>query len=71
VNGVINITTKSAKDTQGTLITGGGGSLLQDFGAVRYGDKISPNVFFRVYAQRFDRNNTLLPNATMRRTRGT
>ncbi|TAK92751.1 MAG: TonB-dependent receptor, partial [Verrucomicrobia bacterium] len=62
VNGVINITTKSAKDTQGTLITGGGGSLLQDFGAVRYGDKISTNVFFRVYAQRFDRNNTLMAN---------
>src|SRR5947209_8144524 len=34
VNGVINIITRSAKDTQGLLVTGGGGSLLQDFGAV-------------------------------------
>ncbi|MEI9961681.1 MAG: TonB-dependent receptor plug domain-containing protein [Limisphaerales bacterium] len=40
VNGVINITTKSAKDTQGLYVTGAGGSFLQDFGAVRYGDTI-------------------------------
>src|SRR5687768_355373 len=35
VNGVINITTKSAKDTQGWLVTGGGGT--EEYGgAVRY-----------------------------------
>src|SRR5204863_8168518 len=62
VNGVINIITKSAKDTQGTLVTAGGGSLLQDFGAVRYGGGAGSNLFFRVYGQRFDRNSTVLPN---------
>jgi iron complex outermembrane receptor protein len=61
VNGVINIVTKSARDTQGTLVTGGGGSLLQDFGAVRYGDRIGSNLFFRVYGQHFDRDSTRLP----------
>src|SRR5713226_9274465 len=36
VNGVISIITKSAKDTQGTLLSAGGGSLLNGFGSVRY-----------------------------------
>ena len=62
VNGVINIVTKSAKDTQGLMLEGGGGSLLQDFGAVRYGGGNGTNLFFRVYAQRFDRNDTVFPN---------
>src|SRR6267143_4509676 len=62
VNGVINIITKSAKDTQGLLVSGGGGSLLQDFGAVRYGGAVGSNFFYRLYGQRFDRNSTALPN---------
>ncbi|HEY6166821.1 MAG TPA: TonB-dependent receptor [Verrucomicrobiae bacterium] len=62
VNGVINVVTKSAKDTQGALVTAGGGSLLQDFGAIRYGGSAGSNLFFRVYGQRFDRNNTDFPN---------
>ena len=62
VNGVINIITKSAKDTQGLLVTGGGGSLLKDFGAVRYGGGNGSNLFYRVYGQRFDRENTFLAN---------
>ena len=62
VNGVINIVTKSASQTQGLLVEGGGGSLLQDFGAVRYGGGNGTNLFYRVYAQRFDRNDTVFPN---------
>jgi iron complex outermembrane receptor protein len=62
VNGVINIVTKSARETQGLLVEGGGGSLLQDFGAVRYGGSNGTNLFYRVYAQRFDRNDTVFPN---------
>ena len=46
VNGVISIITKSAKDTQGLYVEGGGGSSLQDFGGVRYGGTIAPNVYF-------------------------
>src|SRR5947207_5394693 len=60
VNGVINIITRSAKDTQGLLVTGGGGLLLQDFGAVRYGGAVGSNLFYRIYGQRFDRNNSIL-----------
>jgi len=62
VNGVINIVTKSARDTQGMLVEGGGGSFLQDFGAIRYGGSVGTNLFYRVYGQRFDRNAALLPN---------
>lgn len=57
VNGVINITTKSAKDTQGGYVEAGGGSQLQGFGGVRYGGVLAPDVYFRVYAKYFDRDN--------------
>ncbi|HTH46815.1 MAG TPA: TonB-dependent receptor [Candidatus Limnocylindria bacterium] len=57
VNGVINITSKSAKDTQGTYLEGGGGYPLQDFGAVRYGGLLAPDVYYRVYGMYFDRGS--------------
>src|SRR5688500_15164440 len=47
VNGVINITTRKAKDTQGLLLLGGGGTELRAFGGVRYGGALSSNVFYR------------------------
>src|SRR5881296_3479801 len=40
VNGVINVITKSAKETQGGLVTAGGGTQLQDFAGARYGWKL-------------------------------
>jgi len=51
VNGVINITTKSAKDTQGAYVMESAGNYLEDQTAVRYGGIIAPNVFYRVYAE--------------------
>jgi iron complex outermembrane recepter protein len=60
VNGVINVITKSARDTQGALLSGGGGSFLRGFGNARYGDKIGQDVYFRLYGMGFDRDNTLL-----------
>ena len=56
MNGVINITSKSARDTQGLYVEGGGGDWLQDFGAVRYGGTLTSNVFYRVYGKYFDRD---------------
>src|SRR5271156_2090935 len=55
VNGVINITTKSAKDTQGLYVESGGGSWLEDFVGVRYGGTLASNVYYRVYGKYFDR----------------
>jgi iron complex outermembrane recepter protein len=57
VNGVINITTRSAKDTQGTYVEGGGGTELQDFAGVRYGGTVASNVYFRVYGKFFNRGD--------------
>lgn len=57
VNGVINITTKSAKETQGVLATTGFGSHEQGFGAARYGGKIGDTLHYRVYAKYFNREN--------------
>jgi iron complex outermembrane recepter protein len=58
MNGVINILTKDARDTQGTLVTGGGGSSERGFGGVRYGGKLGEHTFYRVYAQTFYRDET-------------
>jgi len=57
VNGVINITSKSAKDTQGLYMEAGGGTWLQDFTGVRYGGMLASNVYYRVYEKYFDRGS--------------
>src|SRR6185295_12612986 len=62
VNGVINIITKGAQDTQGLYVAGGGGSTLRDFVEVRYGGKLKSNSFFRVYGKYFERGNEVFPN---------
>ena len=59
---MINITTKSAKDTQGLLVLGGGGTELRDFGGVRYGGELATNLHYRVYGKYFDRDSTVLPS---------
>jgi iron complex outermembrane recepter protein len=62
VNGVINVTTKSAKDTQGGLLVEGLGSELRDSSEVRYGGVIGSDVYFRVYAKYFDRGDSERPS---------
>src|SRR5687768_12645866 len=57
VNGVINILTKDARETQGALITGGFGSEEQGFGGVRYGGTLAENWYYRVYAKGFNRDD--------------
>jgi iron complex outermembrane receptor protein len=58
VNGIINIITKHASDTQGTLLTAGGGSFEQGFFGARYGGKINDETPFRIYAKGFTRDST-------------
>ena len=53
VNGVINIITKHSRDTKGTLVSLGGGSVEQGLGSVRYGDG-KGNFNYRVYAKGID-----------------
>ncbi len=58
VNGVINIITKKAADTQGTLLTAGGGTFEHGFMGARYGGKINDETPFRIYAKGFTRDHT-------------
>jgi len=48
VNGVISIITKRADQAQGGLVTGGGGSLEQGFGTIRYGGKLGSDGAYRI-----------------------
>ena len=61
VNGVINIITKSAKDTQGAYAMAGGGTQDRDREAVRYGGHIGEDLYFRVYGQHFDEGPGYVP----------
>ena len=57
VNGVINIITKSARDTQGGLLTAGVGSHETTLDGIRYGGRIGDSNFYRLYAKGFQREN--------------
>jgi iron complex outermembrane receptor protein len=56
VNGVINIITKSAKDTQGGYVQAGAGTEEEAFGTVRYGGRLSEHAWYRIYAKAFERD---------------
>ena len=47
VNGVINIISKKASDTQGSLITGGGGTHDQGFGTAQFGGTLGSDTYYR------------------------
>lgn len=49
VNGVINVNTQSAEDTQGWYLSGLAGTFLEGMGAFRYGDEIGDNTWYRVW----------------------
>jgi iron complex outermembrane receptor protein len=49
VDGVISIMSKSARDTQGDLVYGGGGDEHLAMGGARYGGKIDEDTYYRVY----------------------
>ncbi len=55
VNGVINVITKSAKDTQGALVSAGRGNVEQGFLDARYGGSIGTDFNYRVYGKGFTR----------------
>jgi iron complex outermembrane recepter protein len=57
VNGVINIITKRAQETQGGLVIAGGGNLEQGFGGLRYGGKIGDHGAYRLYGKYFNRDH--------------
>jgi iron complex outermembrane receptor protein len=56
VNGIINIITKEAEDTQGALLTFGVGNIDRNYVGGRYGGKLGNNLFYRGYVKYFDRD---------------
>ncbi|HHT9125876.1 MAG TPA: TonB-dependent receptor plug domain-containing protein [Candidatus Brocadiia bacterium] len=70
VNGVINIITKSAKDTQGGLFHAGYGDREEGFGAVRYGLEMGNDVYLRAYAKYFNRDDFVGGNDQWQAQRG-
>ena len=62
VNGIINIITKKAQDTQGGLVSGGVGTEERGFAAVRYGWQPSDESHARIYAKYFNRDDSEGPN---------
>lgn len=59
VNGVINIMTKSARDTQGLLSSVTYGTDLKPLANLRYGGQLSTNLYYRVYGQFLEHDNFL------------
>jgi iron complex outermembrane receptor protein len=55
VNGVINVITKSAKETKGTLVSAGGGNVEQGFLNARYGGGNGDDFNYRIYGKGFTR----------------
>ncbi len=64
VNGVINIISKSADETQGLFLEGQSGNELHASGSIRYGGKITPNIFYRVYGRYKNVGGAVFPDST-------
>jgi iron complex outermembrane receptor protein len=64
VNGVINIVTKAAQDTQGAYVSGGGGNELREQEDVRYGTQLSPDVYVRAYGKYTDHDSEVTSSGT-------
>jgi iron complex outermembrane receptor protein len=56
VNGVVNILSKSARDTQGFLASVDGGTEDQPSVSIRYGGTLATNLYYRVYGKGFNRD---------------
>ncbi len=56
VNGVINIVTKRAEDTQGVLAYAGGGDEQTGFAGARYGGRAGTHAYWRAYTRYWQRD---------------
>lgn len=59
VNGIINIVTQSAQDTQGGLVSVGFGNEERHFGGLRYGGNFSGRTFVRAYLKGASRDGSV------------
>jgi len=61
VNGIINILTKSAKETHGVYVESGGGTEERGFASTRVGSVSDSGVHWRVYSKWFERDRQFHP----------
>lgn len=64
VNGVINIITKSAKDTQGVLATLGAGDMRRGEAAYRFGSRLGDTAHYRVFGKYSSVSDSLYEDGT-------
>lgn len=64
VNGVINIVSKNAKETQGTLISAFGGNMRAG-GGVRYGTAVGNDSYLRLFARHSNFDEGKLPESNV------
>ncbi|RLJ17032.1 hypothetical protein DJ031_14820 [bacterium endosymbiont of Escarpia laminata] len=62
VNGVINIITKQASETQGGLVVAGAGNEEKAFTSLRYGAELGEQTFGRIYLKYNDRDSSFAPS---------
>lgn len=62
VNGVINVITRPATETQGLLLRAGGGDELRAAGALRYGGSVGERIHYRIYGMHWDRDGVQRAN---------
>ncbi|HZV68933.1 MAG TPA: TonB-dependent receptor [Saprospiraceae bacterium] len=60
VNGVINIITKSAKNTKGLFIEGATGTDLSHLGSIRYGGNLNSDLSYRIFGTGFKMRSSIL-----------
>lgn len=56
VNGVVNIVTRRAKDSEGLYVSGGVGNVERGFAEVRYGGAVGEDVHYSAYFKWFQRS---------------
>lgn len=64
VNGVINIVTKNARNTQGGLVSAYGGNMRVG-GGLRYGMELDKNTHLKVYGRHSNYDEAKLPNSNI------
>ena len=60
VNCVINIITRSARDTRGVMVVAGGGAQERGFATLQYGGSVGMRTAYRIYGNYFNRDSLAL-----------
>ncbi|MCI0353582.1 MAG: TonB-dependent receptor, partial [Acidobacteria bacterium] len=56
VNGIVNVITREAKETQGVLVSAGAGTVERGLGSFRYGGRWGESNAYRIYGKFFNRD---------------